>query len=78
MPSSIRYVVMIYANFSVSVPTTLIGVLFVMTVPLDCVHLVEFKRRIRTVPLGLLRATTGVKSVAVRPLYFPPDPDALL
>jgi hypothetical protein len=60
------------------VPTTLIGVLFVIAVPLDCVHLVELSRRMRTVPLGLLRATTGVKFVAVRPLYEPPDPDALL
>ena len=42
------------------VPTTETGVLLVIAVPLDSVHLVEFSRRIRTVPLGLFKATTGV------------------
>ena len=48
-----------HANVIVKVQDTEIGVLFVITVPLPCVHFVEFVILTRTLPLGLIRVQVG-------------------
>ena len=68
----------LYANFTVILSAAVIGVLFVITVPAELTHLVGFVTLILIVPLGLLSDTVGLYWVISRPLYVPPEADALL